>query len=132
MTGMGWMELMVGVLGGGGLGALVTGWFDRRRVAAESRQTDAEAEVTLSGGYGELVAELRAERKELREQIVQSHTDNQTLLAEIVASRSETIAARSETAAARQEVAELRRELGAVKADLRRVLNGEQPLGNWD
>lgn len=129
---MGWMELVVGVLGGGGLGTLAAGWFQRRKIAAESRQTDAEAEVTLSGGYGELVAELREERKELRDQLIQSHADNQTLLAEVVASRTETIAARSETAAARAEVAELRRELGAVKDDLRRVLAGQQPLGNWD
>ncbi|MFD3426132.1 hypothetical protein [Nocardia fluminea] len=117
MTGMGWMELVAAVVGTGVVSTGLTLWFGRRKA-------NADAEVTLSGGYGELVRELRAERKELREQLVEAHTDNQAMLTEVTLSRTE-------LSAARLEVSALTAEVRAVKDDLRRVLNGKPPIGDW-
>lgn len=102
------MELVGAVVGTGVLTTVVTLWFGRRKA-------DVEAEVTLSGGYGELVAELRSERVELRAQLTLAHNDNRNLLEQVVASR--------------QEIGELRNEVAALKADLARA-TGNPPLSD--
>lgn len=117
MIRVGWMELVAAVVGTGVVSTGLTLWFGRRKA-------DVDAEVTLSGGYGDLVKELRDERKELRAQLVEAHTDNQAMLAEVTASRGE-------LSAARLEVSALTAEVRAVKDDLRRVLNGKPPIGDW-
>ena len=117
MIRVGWMELVVAIVGTGVVSTGLTLWFGRRKAAVD-------AEVTLSGGYGDLVnelrkerAELRAERAELRTELRTAHADNQ--------------AAHLESQSMRLEMGELRTELRAVKADLGRVMAGQAPLTDW-
>ena len=100
---MGWMELVAAVVGTGVVSTGLTLWFGRRKA-------DVDAEVTLSGGYGDLVKELRDERVELRTQLAASDAKAQAMFSEVIA---------------------LRADFHALKADLHRVMNGEQPVGNW-
>lgn len=107
---MGWIELVGVIVGTGVLSTALTLWFGRKKA-------DVEAEVTLSGGYGDFVKELREERAELkkertemREELRETHRDNVAL---------------------RIEIGDLRSELRAVKTDLGRVLAGQPPLTDW-
>lgn len=107
---MGWMELVVAIVGTGVVSTGLTLWFGRRKA-------DVDSEVTLSGGYNKFVDEMRQERVELkeeraemREELREAHRDNVSL---------------------RLEIGDLRNELRAVKADLGRVLAGQPPLTNW-
>lgn len=57
------------LLGTGGLAALLQAGAVSRRTAAEAHKVDADAEVTLGGGWKVLVAELRGELNEMRERL---------------------------------------------------------------
>ena len=105
-----WGEVAVAVLGTGAVTTAINGWLNRRKTAAEGRRVEAETEMTLSGGYQQLLAELYKDRDDLKRELRQSHEDNLKL---------------------REQIVGLRDDFAAVKRDLRRVLQGEQPLTDW-
>lgn len=85
---IGGIALAIGaLLGAGGVTALVQARAVNRRTLAQAHQVDADAEVTLGGGWQTLVREVRAE----------------------------TAAARSETATVRAEANVLRERLARVE-----------------
>ncbi|WP_067671839.1 hypothetical protein [Nocardia miyunensis] len=117
-------EVVGAGLGGGTLTAVVSGVTNRRLVAAQARDHDAATLVKVTEAYDQLVEELREERRDLRE-------ERRSLQGELVAAHSDNRMLREEVAASRSEIAALRSEVGALKSDLRRVLQGEQPLADW-
>lgn len=64
------VALVGALLGAGGLAALVQARATNRRTIAEAHKVDADAEVTLAGGWKVLVETQRAEINELRERVV--------------------------------------------------------------
>lgn len=59
------------LIGVGGITALLQAGAVNRRTLAQAREIDADAEVTLGGGWKRLVAEQRFELNEMRERISQ-------------------------------------------------------------
>jgi septal ring factor EnvC (AmiA/AmiB activator) len=115
------MELVGAIVGTGVLSTGVTLWFGRRKA-------DAEAEVTLSGGYGDFVAELRAERAEQRTEL---QAEREELKKERAEMRAELREAHKDNLELRQEIGSLRIELRAVKSDIVRMSAGLPPLTDW-
>ncbi|RJO72979.1 hypothetical protein D5S18_22150 [Nocardia panacis] len=117
-------EVLAAGLGGGTVTAVVSGVTNRRLIAAQARTHDAATLVKVTEAYDQLIEELREERRDLRD-------ERRALQDELVAAHSDNRALREEVAASRSEIAALRTEVGALKADLRRVLQGDQPLADW-
>lgn len=115
------MELVVAIVGTGVVSTGLTLWFGRRKAAVD-------AEVTLSGGYGDFVSELRAERAEQRTEL---QAEREELKEERAEMRAELREAHKDNLALRQEIGDLRIELRSVKSDIIRMSAGLPPLTDW-
>ena len=95
------------VLGGGflaALGALFLLPSQRAKLGAEREQVQVASQVSLAGGYGELVDALREYSTALREEITR-------LRSQLVTARTDNEGARREIHALRADLAEFRTEL---------------------
>lgn len=67
---LGAVAVLIGaVLGASGLGAILQARALNRRTTAQANSIDADAQVTLGGGWQVLVGEQRVELNEMRERI---------------------------------------------------------------
>ena len=63
-----------------GLGGMFSGhWFARRKIAADASKAGAEAELTLSGGWRELVERLNARIDVLEARVIHLEEENRSL-----------------------------------------------------
>lgn len=93
---------------GGGATLLVQGFLGRRKAVAEAKQTDAGAEVTLSGGAIAFANDLRKDIDALQRRVENLEGENRSLYRRVAELEVESNALRIENKALRTEVSRLR------------------------
>lgn len=64
-----WIPVILALIGGGGIGAILKTKADNRKTVAEADKVEAEAQVTLGGGWQVMWEAQRKELNELRERV---------------------------------------------------------------
>jgi len=93
-------EVLVAVIASGVITAIVSGWFNRRKTAAEARALDGQALNQAAQGYAALIEALTAQQNETTRQVAE-------LLTRIATAEDEIRDLRDENAALRAEISRL-------------------------
>jgi len=89
-------EVLVAVIASGVITAIVSGWFNRRKTAAEARALDGQALNQAAQGYAALIEALTSQQNETTRQVAELLTRLTTAEDEIRSLRDENEMLRAE------------------------------------
>ena len=95
---MNWPELLGAIFASSAAAALLTGLFNRRKVAAEARALDGQALNQAAQGYAALIEALTSQQNETTRQVAELLTRLTTAEDEIRSLRDENTTLRAEIA----------------------------------
>lgn len=107
---MSWPELLGAILASSTVTALLTGLFNRRKVAAEARALEGEALNKAAQGYAALIAALTQQQNETTRQVAE-------LMTRLTEAEREIHSLREENTHLRQEITRLQALLVKVGVD---------------
>jgi septal ring factor EnvC (AmiA/AmiB activator) len=105
-----WPELLGAIFASSAAAALLTGLFNRRKVAAEARALDGEALNKAAQGYAALIAALTQQQNETTRQVAE-------LMTRLTEAEREIHSLREENTHLRQEITRLQALLVKVGVD---------------
>ena len=100
---MDWTQLLIALLGGGGLGALVSYLTSRHQAALERGKIEQQVEDSLW-------QRTQEDREELRREIAELRAENKETRQELMGTKQELMETKQELLEAKQEIASLRLE----------------------
>lgn len=118
---MNWAEWIGAILASSAIAALLTGLFNRRKVAAESRALDGEALNKAAQGYATLITALTQQQNETNRQVAEMMKRLTETEREIHSLREENINLMARLTEAEREICNLREENTTLRQETARL-----------